>query len=59
VLRSPNHVTKSPVWPARPIADRAFIDIAATLECSVPVITSASVGTIMFFPLSPAPVAPP
>ena len=51
---SPNQVTKSPLCPARPIAERAFIDIVATLDFSESRITSASVGTIMFFALSPA-----
>ena len=57
--RSPNQVTKSPAWPARPIAERAFIDIVATRECSVPPMTSASVGTIILFALSPVPVTVP
>jgi hypothetical protein len=58
-LLSPNQVTKSPLWPARPIAERAFIDIVATRDLSESPITSASVGTIMFFALSPLPLIAP
>jgi hypothetical protein len=56
--RSPNHVTKSPLCPASPIAERAFIDIVATRALSVGSLrmTSASVGIIILTALSPVPL---
>jgi hypothetical protein len=45
--RSPNQVTKSPSWPASPIADRDFIDIVATRDFCVLRMVSASVGVII------------
>ena len=59
VPRSPNQVTKSPECPARPIAERAFIDIAATRDFNCARMVSASVGIIIRFAVSPAPAEVP
>src|SRR5262249_38693654 len=51
--RSSSHVTKSPSWPASPIAERALIDIVATRDFIVLRNVSASVGVNIHFALSP------